>query len=57
MASFTVHAIDGNAVNELGASFNWGVAGSFTYDKMGATMLTLIMSDSGTEITNINYEV
>ncbi len=57
MNGCTVHAIDGKAANELGASFDWGVAGSFTYDEMGTTVLKLIMSDNDTEITNINYAV
>ena len=57
MAGFTIHATDGNAANELGASFNWDVAGSFNYDEMSSTLLTLIRSDNDTEITNINYEV
>ena len=50
MTEFTVDAIDGNADNVLGASFNWGETGSFTYHKMGTAVLTLIIPDDDTEI-------
>ena len=49
-----MHAISGNAANVLGAKLNWGGAGSFTYDEMGAAVLTLIMPDNDTKITNLN---
>ena len=57
MIEFTVHAIDGNADNVLGASFNWGETGSFTYHEMGTTVLTLIIPDNDTEIKNLNNGV
>ena len=57
MIEFTVHAIDGNADNVLGASFNWGETGSFTYHEMGTAVLTLIIPDNDTEIKNLNNGV
>ena len=57
MIKFTVHAIDSNAANVLGASFNWGGTGSFTYDEMGTAVLTLIIPDNDTKITNLNNGV
>ena len=50
MIEFTVDAIDGNADNVLGASFNWGETGSFTYHEMGTAVLTLIIPDNDAEI-------
>ena len=57
MIEFTVDAIDGNADNVLGASFNWGETGSFTYHEMGTAVLTLIIPDNDTEIKNLNNGV